>query len=118
MINAHHPSIRSKEQEGSLRDDDVESNRAFVPASVVLGELQRRVVAANASSNASKSLALFVVAWATTETVGIAEKDLRRVGEGSSQHWLVVVGSLAGDRERNTRVALEDDVAGALLVLL
>jgi hypothetical protein len=96
----------------------VKSNRALFAASIILSELQGRVITANASTNASKSLALLIVAWTTTKTVSITKLDLRSIRKGGSQYWLVVEGGLAGDRERNTRVALEDDVAGPLLELL
>jgi hypothetical protein len=100
-------------------DDDVEANGAFSLCETLLfGEGESGVIAADATTDASKWLALSEIARSTTETICVAEFDNWCIREGRGQRGLVVPSRLSWLWEPDTEVALEADVAGALLMLL
>lgn len=100
-----------------LSDDDMESNRTLPMPAIRLLKLQSCIVAANASSDARECLSGSKVAGAATKAICVPELDQGRIRERGSKWGLVGVSSLAGNRVSHANVALEDDVAWALLVL-
>ena len=87
-------------------------------AAVSLGKRERGIIAADATTNASEVLTRFVVAWAATEAVRIAELDQWRIRERRTQRGLVVPCRLSRNWKSHAKVALKDDVAGSLFILL
>lgn len=95
----------------------MEADRALSIAAVGLGKRECGIVAADATADAGKGLTRRIVARAAAETVCVTKLDHGRIREGRTQRGLVVPRRFSRDRESFTSVALEDNVAGSLLIL-
>lgn len=92
----------------------MKTDRTLSMATVRLGKRQYGVVAADAAADAGESLTRRVVARTATETVCVTEFDRWRIREGRTQRGLVVPRRFTRNWISHAKVALKDDVSGAL----